>query len=232
MGNHDNAMVAGKVRRAGYYRDLVRIYGEPASDDSLFSYITNAIAAYERSEEMNPFSSKYDAWQAGKCELTTQEQQGLELFKEKGLCAECHILEPDERAGKVLFTDHTYDNLGIPSNPDNPFFATPFPYNSCGRDTVDLGLGSTLRNSTEAGKFRVPTLRNIALTAPYGHNGYFNTLEEIIHFYNVRDVEEYPQPEFAATVNKEELGNLGLTQGEEAAIIAFLSTLTDGYQAD
>lgn len=232
MGNHDNVMVAGKVRRAGYYRDLVRIYGEPASDDSLFSYITNAIAAYERSAEMNPFSSKYDAWQAGKCELTTQEQQGLELFKEKGLCAECHILEPDERAGKVLFTDHTYDNLGIPSNPDNPFFATPFPYNSCGRDTVDLGLGSTLRNSTEAGKFRVPTLRNIALTAPYGHNGYFDTLEEIIHFYNVRDVEEYPQPEFAATVNKEELGNLGLTQDEEAAIIAFLSTLTDGYQAD
>lgn len=93
-------------------------------------------------------------------------------------------------------------------------------------------MGSTLRNSTEAGKFRVPTLRNIALTAPYGHNGYFNALEEIIYFYNVRDVEEYPQPEFAATVNKEELGNLGLTQDEEVAIIAFLSTLTDGYQAD
>ena len=232
MGNNDNEMVSEKVRRAGYYQDLVKIYGEPASNDSLFSYITNAIAAYERSAEMNPFTSKYDAWEAGKCELTAQEQLGLELFKEKGLCAECHILEPDERAGKVLFTDHTYDNLGIPSNPDNPFFTTPAPYNPCGRDTVDMGLGSTLKDITEAGKFRVPTLRNITLTAPYGHNGYFNTLEEIIHFYNVRDVEEYPQPEFAATVNKDELGNLGLTPEEEAAIIAFLSTLTDGYRAD
>lgn len=95
-----------------------------------------------------------------------------------------------------------------------------------------MGLGSTLKDIAEAGKFRVPTLRNITLTAPYGHNGYFNTLEEIIHFYNVRDVEEYPQPEFAATVNKDELGNLGLTPEEEAAIIAFLSTLTDGYRAD
>ena len=232
MGNNDNEMVSEKVRRAGYYQDLVKIYGEPVSNDSLFSYITNAIAAYERSAEMNPFTSKYDAWEAGKCELTAQEQLGLELFKEKGLCAECHILEPDERAGKVMFTDHTYDNLGIPSNPDNPFFTTPAPYNPCGRDTVDMGLGSTLKDIAEAGKFRVPTLRNITLTAPYGHNGYFNTLEEIIHFYNVRDVEEYPQPEFAATVNRDELGNLGLTPEEEAAIIAFLSTLTDGYRAD
>ena len=85
------------------------------------------IALYERSAEMNPFSSKFDAWQAGKCQLTEEEKLGYELFKEKGLCAECHILDPDERAGKVLFTDHTYDNLGIPSNPGNPFFKVSAP---------------------------------------------------------------------------------------------------------
>lgn len=232
MGNTDNDMVVEKVRRADYYPELVKIYGEPASNDSLFSYITNAIAEYERSEEMNPFTSKYDAWEAGNCDLTAEELLGLELFKDKGLCAECHILEPDERAGRVLFTDHTYDNLGIPANPDNPFFSTPAPYNICGRDTFDLGLGSALADSAEAGKFRVPTLRNITLTAPYGHNGYFKTLEEIIHFYNVRDVEKYPEPEFAATVNKDELGNLGLTPEEESAIVAFLATLTDGYTTD
>lgn len=232
MGNLNYEMVAEKVRKAEYYQQLVDIYGQPASLDSLFSYITDAIAVYERSAEMNPFTSKYDAWQAGKCELTAQEERGLELFKEKGLCAECHILEPDNRAGKTLFTDHTYDNLGIPSNPDNPFFTVAEPYNLCGRDTMDMGLGSFLRDSAEFGKFRVPTLRNIALTAPYGHNGYFKTLEEIVHFYNVRDVEDYPAPEYAATVNTDELGNLGLTPEEEADIIAFMLTLTDGYQID
>ena len=76
-------------------------------------------------------------------------------------------------------------------------------------------------------KFRVPTLRNIALTAPYGHNGYFKTLEEIVHFYNVRDVEDFPPAEYPETVNKDELGNLGLSQEEETAIVAFLRTLTD-----
>ena len=84
-----------------------------------------------------------------------------------------------------------------------------------------------LRDPEEYGKFRVPTLRNIALTAPYGHNGYFKTLEEIVHFYNVRDVEDFPPAEYPETVNKDELGNLGLSQEEETAIVAFLRTLTD-----
>ena len=232
MGNKDGRMVTEKVRRATYYPDFVRVYGEIASDDSLYAKILDALATYERSAEVNPFTSKYDAYLEGKCRLSEQEMEGLDLFKEKGLCAECHILENDERAGRVLFTDHTYDNLGIPSNPDNPFFRVPAPYNTAGRDTMDLGLGAFLHDSTEFGKFRVPTLRNITLTAPYGHNGYFKTLEEIVHFYNVRDVEEYPAPEYAETVNRDELGNLGLTPEEEAAIVLFMHTLTDGYQID
>ena len=111
----------------------------------------------------------------------------MSFSRKKGLCAECHILDPDERAGKVLFTDHTYDNLGIPSNPGNPFFKVSAPYNTCGKDTMDLGLGSRLRDPEEYGKFRVPTLRNIALTAPYGHNGYFQDLGgDSYIFYNVK----------------------------------------------
>ncbi len=227
MGNENVGDVVRKARSAYWYPDFVRIYGEHASADTVFTYINEVIALYERSAEMNPFSSKFDAWQAGKCQLTEEEKLGYELFKEKGLCAECHILDPDERAGKVLFTDHTYDNLGIPSNPGNPFFKVSAPYNTCGKDTMDLGLGSRLRDPEEYGKFRVPTLRNIALTAPYGHNGYFKTLEEIVHFYNVRDVEDFPPAEYPETVNKDELGNLGLSQEEETAIVAFLRTLTD-----
>lgn len=232
MANDDMQMVVRKIRRAAYYPDFLAIYGDVASDDSLFSCILDALAVYERSVEINPFSSKFDAYQAGKCKLSKQEKKGLKLFKEKGLCAECHVLEKDERAGHVLFTDHTYDNLGIPSNPDNPFFRVPAPYNLCGKDTMDMGLGAFLQDSAEYGKFRVPTLRNIALTAPYGHNGYFKTLEEIVHFYNARDVEDFPAPEYRATVNDDELGNLKLTPEEERDIIAFLHTLTDGYTQD
>ena len=63
----------------------------------------------------------------------------------------------------------------------------------------------------------------------FGHNGYFKSLEEITHFYNTRDVEPWPAPEYADTINTDELGNLGLTPDEEAAIVAFMKTLTDGY---
>ena len=101
----------------------------------------------------------------------------------------------------------------------------------------DVGLGGFLRTAgypeSEAaaadGAFKVPTLRNIGKTAPYGHNGYFATLEEIVHFYNTRDVaeEHWPVPEVPRNVNVDELGNLGLTPQEEAAVVAFLRTLDD-----
>lgn len=99
-------------------------------------------------------------------------------------------------------------------------------------DSVDLGLGDIVNKEEENGKFRVPTLRNIVLTAPYGHNGYFQTLEEIVHFYNVRDVsDEFPSAEYPATVNRDQLGNLGLTPKEEANLIALMKTLTDDFKS-
>lgn len=230
MGNHDKNMVVNKVKSASYYPRLVRIYGETENVDSVYAHITDALAAYQSSKEVNPFSSKFDAYKKGSYTFTAQEKQGLDLFENKGLCAECHILERDVLARRTLFTDHTYDNLGIPRNTGNPHYLVPAEYFLLTSDSVDLGLGAIVQKAEENGKFRVPTLRNVELTAPYGHNGYFKTLEEIVHFYNVRDVsDEFPPAEYPATVNKEELGNLGLTSEEEAAIVAFMRTLTDGY---
>lgn len=230
MGNPDRLAVTGKVRRAFYYPELVRIYGETSCVDSLYAHITDALAAYQSSKEINPFSSKYDAWEKKKAEFTPPEIRGMELFKDKGKCAECHILDNDGRANRVLFTDHTYDNLGIPRNSANPHYQVPAGYFLLTKDSLDLGLGAIVGKEEENGKFRVPTLRNIALTAPYGHNGYFKTLEEIVHFYNVRDVsDEFPPAEYPATINRDELGNLGLTPEEEADIVAFMNTLTDGF---
>ena len=93
---------------------------------------------------------------------------------------------------------------------------------------ADDGLGGTVRVvPAEVGKFKVSSLRNIARTAPYGHNGFFPTLYDIVHFYNTRDVLEWPAPEVSETVNDAELGNLGLTFEEEQKIVVFLETLTD-----
>ncbi|WP_106831350.1 cytochrome-c peroxidase [Parabacteroides pacaensis] len=230
MGMPMKKHVTDRIKAAGYYPRLVRLYGETDHVDSLYTHITTALAAYERSAEVNPFTSKFDAYKRGEAKFSHQEKRGYKLFKEKALCAECHILDKDPQAHRILFTDHTYDNLGIPANYESPFFTLSPEYNPAGRDSVDLGLGCTVRDPEHNGKFRVPTLRNIELTAPYGHNGYFKTLEDIVHFYNVRDVSnEYPPAEYPATVNKEELGNLKLTPEEEADLVAFLKTLTDGY---
>jgi hypothetical protein len=92
--------------------------------------------------------------------------------------------------------------------------------------------------SENDGKHKVPSLRNVDkrpsknFTKAYGHNGYFKSLEEIVHFYNTRDVADWPAPEVSTNVNDEELGNLGLTLQEEAAIVAFMKTLSDGYDPD
>lgn len=235
------------------YADLWEaVWGEPISyetDDEInenYDRVGLTIAAYEASSEVNQFSSKYDAYLSGEAELTEQEAWGLELFEGKALCSACH---PSEGQG-ALFTDFSYDNLGIPKNPDNPFYDMDeiylddgSPINPDGEDWIDPGLGGFLSTAgyseeeymAEWGKHKVPTLRNVdrkpgdGFVKAYGHNGYFKSLEEIVHFYNTRDVEEWPDPEVSENINTDELGDLGLTAGEEAAIVAFLKTLSDGY---
>ena len=191
--------------------------------------MADAIAAFEKTDELNKFSSKFDYYLAGKTKLSVQELRGLELFNDKGKCAECHPSEAvrgtDGKIVPPLFTDFTYDNLGIPKS-TNPLIAdNPIDYGLGGREDIKAKDPS----GAELGKHKVMTLRNIELTPPYGHNGFFATLEEIVNFYNTRDVKSWPAPEVAQNVNTEELGNLGLTEQEEADIVAFLKTLTDGF---
>jgi cytochrome c peroxidase len=96
---------------------------------------------------------------------------------------------------------------------------------------VDSGLAKTeVSNPKEIGRFKTPTLRNVAITAPYMHNGIFNTLEEVLEFYNERDINKKFVPEYPATMNRTEVGNLKLKPEELRDIIAFLQTLTDGYK--
>jgi cytochrome c peroxidase len=210
-----------------------------------YDEIALAIAAYEASPEVNAFTSKFDFSRKGKAQLTAQERKGFALFQGKGKCSKCHI----STGQAPLFTDYTFDNLGIPKNPENPFYAGNPGF-------VDAGLGAFLQSKglptdvyeSNLGKVKVPTVRNVdkrpnpGFVKAFGHNGYFKTLEEIVHFYNTRDVLPncapgapgekvtcWPVAEYPLNVNTAELGKLGLSPDEEAALVAFLKTLSDGY---
>ena len=235
MANPNEQAVIDKVRKSEYANLFKEIFGQGAFKDPNRAYdlVAEAIAAYEQSAELNRFSSKYDLYLKGKVALTEQEQRGLALFddEKKGNCAACHPSKPGPDGEPPLFTDFTYDNLGVPKNPENPFYYLPEQLNPDGVDFVDLGLGGVLNKPSENGKFKVPSLRNTAITGPYLHNGIFKNLRQVVVFYNNRDVGPWPAPEVAANVNRDELGNLGLTEREIDDIVAFLLTLTDGYEA-
>lgn len=234
MANTDKASVVDRIRDTEYLAQFKKIYGTQALADSEtgFAQIVDAIAAYERSEEVNPFTSKYDYYLQGKVELTAQEMRGLKLYEaeDKGNCAACHPSQLPDDGSSPLFTDFTYDNLGVPANPKNPFLTQDKQFNPEGEKYVDLGLGGFLGDKAQNGKFKVTTIRNIEKTAPYMHNGVFETLEEVVDFYNTRDVDKkWPKPEVSENVNKDELGDLKLTEQEVKDIVVFMKTLTDGY---
>ncbi len=244
-----------------------------------YNNIALAISAFEKSSELNKFSSKFDRFrkeQGGDVSwitianapsirskvYTKEEIEGLALFNTEadhnpdvagggGSCFLCHPTADLDNKTASVFTDFSYDNLGIPVNKNVAELA--------GEQAIDYGLGSQFEilatispanvqwgerrefrgdaTSTvsvaigEIGKFKVSSLRNIARTAPYGHNGFFPTLYDIVHFYNTRDAAGFenfwPRPEVAQNVNNQELGNLGLSFAEEQKLVVFLETLTD-----
>lgn len=248
MANPDKAAVVKKLIDAGYESELRSTFGANATRDveSRFSAMTRAIAAYERSKEVNPFSSKYDAYLLKKAKLTPQESRGLKLFNSEkaGNCAACHPSALDH--GKLpLFTDFTNDNLGVPRNPKNPFYGMPPPHNTAGSAYIDRGLADSAlaqkilikaqRNPENyIGKFKVPTLRNVAVTGPYMHNGAFTNLKGVMRFYNTAcskgNPDRWPAAEVEKGRNCDEMGNLKLSESQMEDIIAFMKTLTDGYK--
>jgi len=233
MANPDTLTIAEKLRALRYAELFTEVYGPEALSNpgEAYTNMADAIEAFEKTSEVSPFSSKYDHWLRGETELSEQELRGLKLFEaeEKGNCAACHPSRPAEDGSPPLFTDFTYDNLGTPRNPENPFYSLSPDLNPDGFAFVDLGLGKTVNDPEQNGKFRVPTLRNVAVTSPYMHNGVFKTLFNVVAFYNTRDVAGWPAPEVSENVNMAELGKLGLTNQELEDLVAFLKTLTDGW---
>lgn len=229
MNNSSKVAIVQKIKQASYYPKMIELYTNSPFESDVLSYVADALMKFQMSEEVNPFTSKYDYYLQGRASFTLEEKKGFALFQGKALCSQCHVTEPDPIQRKVLFTDFTYDNIGVPKNTNNPFYAQVA--NTAGENYIDLGIGDIVSKPEHNGKFRVPTLRNIAITSPYFHNGSLKTLEEVVHFYNVRDkkTNEFEPPEVSQNLNTDELGKLNLTVEEEQNLIAFLKTLTDNY---
>jgi cytochrome c peroxidase len=277
------------IQASDYADKFEKVFGPNAFADIDVAYnnASLAIAAFERSDGVTEFSSKFDkfvAEQGGdvsnfgvepvggfrkyvgppdgfKSKVYSYDQaDGLAIFNADsytqmgmepagsngGMCYLCHLTTnhvvadgdpnnplngPAPGIYNPPLTDFTYDNLGIPVNPRVAELA--------GEQPIDIGLGGQVEQlaaaclgcdpAEEVGKFKVSSLRNLPRTAPYGHNGFFATIYDIVHFYNTRDVEDagWPEPEVPETVNTDELGNLGLTLEQEQKLVLFLETLED-----
>jgi cytochrome c peroxidase len=187
--------------------------------------VTTAIAAFERSKAFSTFDAKYDRYLAGEYEMSREEAIGREVFF-SGLvnCIQCHLNDPQQISEQETFTNHRYHNIGTPLNP-------------AVSNEADPGLGGRLEQPSELGKFRVPSLRNVAVTAPYMHNGVFTELETAIAFYAKYTLRDQHNPETGLpwrepgtpqTVDMEILADgqpIDPTRVQHLA--AFLRTLTD-----
>ena len=240
MALPDAATVVARVRESpSHVSALERIYGPSVFDDpaQAFQAITESIAAFEQTELLSPFDSKYDQSLRGEYELTQEEELGRVLFfSQLGTCHRCHLLNTQEFTTGETFTTDRYHNIGIPAH------AAVRKKNGAPAGFTDVGL---LRNAkvddpAAAGTFRVPSLRNVAVTGPYMHNGIFGDLLTTVLFYNKHLLgsresqinpetgELWGEAEVPETVDFERLrAGQPMSPRLARALVAFLTTLTD-----
>jgi cytochrome c peroxidase len=252
MANADVQAVVAKLAKADYASEFKRVFGADilSRPNDAMDRITLALQQYQKEDaEFRAFSSKYDEFLRGKVALSDQELRGLSLFNNpsKGNCQACHPSAKAADGSFPLFTDFSYDNLGVPRNPAILRNADPAYF--------DLGLCERpeLAARTDlCGAFKVPSLRNVARRQAFFHNGRFTSLKEALSFYVQRDTNPekwYPRnadgsvrkfddlpAAYAGNVNTTEVpynrkpGDApALTDAEIDDVVAFLRTLSDGY---
>jgi cytochrome c peroxidase len=261
MNNTDRKAFARKVEQAKYATLFREVFGDGAfaDSDTTVKNLAAALAAYERTPEFAPFASRFDRYLEGKLKLSDQEIRGFDLFKdrEKGNCISCHAGgDSSHKPRDWLFTDFTYDALGAPRSA-TPFNDDPrhFDLGLCIGEGITFKVPKGFDVNSMCGAFRVPSLRNVAVTAPYFHNGSIATLREAVEFYATRDVTPerwYPSgvggsvakfndlpDRYTANVNTTEAPYdrkpgqpPRLNHQEIDDIVAFLETLTDPQGED
>jgi cytochrome c peroxidase len=254
MANKDAATVTSALRKAAYADDFKAAFGDAVFDhpDDAFDAAAEALGTFEQSAtDLYPYSSRYDAFLAGKATLSSQELRGRALFEDeaKGNCASCHLSEPANDGEPPQFTDFGLIAIAVPRNPGIPANADPA--------YVDLGLCGPLRTDFHGradycGLFRTPTLRNVALRKSFFHNGTFHTLRDAVAFYATRDTDpgrwysknadgtvrqndDLPKAYWANLNQQPPFGKKpgdrpALTDPEIDDIVAFMQTLTDADQ--
>ena len=248
------AKVARAVRAARYADEFRTVFGAHVLDDdaAAFDAVLRALGTFEQTPELfSPYTSKYDAYLAGRAQLTPAELRGLQLFNDerKGNCASCHISRRALDGTPPQFSDFGLIAIGVPRNRALPVNRDPrfHDLGACGPARTDL-----VGRDEYCGLFRTPSLRNVALRHTFFHNGIYHSLDDVLRFYVERDTHPekvYPVvhgkvrmfddlPErYRANLNREppfdrKPGDApALDEAEIRDVIAFLNTLTDGYQA-
>ena len=246
MANTSKAELVKRLRKTAYASEFKNVFGKNIFKNpaQAFDALTASLAAFQRESKLfAPFNSKYDAYLAGGAKLNPQEARGLALFEDpqRGNCAACHPSANGAHGEPPLFTDFSYDAVGVPRNRAIPAMrdGRKFDLGLCGPERRDLESRKNL-----CGAFKTPTVRNVALRKVFFHNGRFNSLEQVLDFYVRRDTnrdawykgrafDDQPK-EYIGAINLEEApykplpnGAPRLTASEKADIVAFLKTLTD-----
>jgi cytochrome c peroxidase len=237
----DKAAVIERILEDDLYPFMfMDLFGDDVFDDVDTAYrrMTEAIAAAERTAFFSPFDSRYDRYLQGTYEPTEQEMLGMTLFFSEQFtnCNQCHQLKPFAESEGETFTNNQYFNVATPMN------RALRAANGLGEGHVDRGLleNPLVDDPAQAGKFKTPTLRNVAMTAPYMHNGVFGDLKTVVQFYNkfnlrgpARDAdpdtgEPWGEPEVAENIDMEKLesGN-ALDERSIDALVIFMKMLTD-----
>ena len=254
MANASVSAVVQKIAAASYAGKFKQVFGADIfnTPELAFDRVQHALARYQQEDaDFAPFSSKFDAVNAGKASFTAQELRGLAWFNrsDKGNCAACHPSVKPADAPAALFTDFSYDSLGVPRNSAiaHNTDAAFFDMGLCGPTRADLSTRLDV-----CGKFKVPSLRNVALRQRFFHNGQFGSLQDAVMFYVTRDTNPsiwYPldllgNPLIYNDLSVAEKVNVNVIEGpynrlfgqppaltsqEISELIAFLRTLSDGY---
>lgn len=240
MGMADKPAVVARLLENPDYVIAMEALFEPGilyDVEAGYTAMTKAIAAFERTDVFAPFDSKYDRYLRGEVAFTKEEELGRVLFFSEQFtnCAQCHQLRRSQTHPKETFTNNEYHNIGV-------------PVNEIARDmngakgSIDKGLlaNPDVRKTKHMGKFRTSTLRNVAVTGPYMHNGFFEDLRTVVLFYNKYNSKDpkrqinpetgemWKAPEVAHSLSVEELTDgPALDDKRIDALVAFMKTLTD-----
>ncbi|MCG8382963.1 MAG: methylamine utilization protein MauG [Gammaproteobacteria bacterium] len=241
MGLPDKAATVKRLQEnKQYVSSFKTFYGENIfhNTDKAYTAMAQSIAAFEKTAFFSPFDSKYDRYLRGEYTLNKEEDLGMTLFFSKQFtnCNLCHQLKKLPGRESETFTNYSYHNIGTPIN------QKARSVNGVLADHIDKGLldNPDVNDPAQAGKFKVPTLRNVAVTAPYMHNGIFSDLRTVVLFYNKynsRSAKRQINPETGQLWQSPEIAeNLSLQELETGpalddkridALVAFMKTLTD-----